>query len=275
MIDGEDRYREYVRKLFLMLIGLGVLMLVILFACTTGCVSYAKGKIMPTPEPTPVLTATTTPEPTEIETEVPTPLPTPDYGCYADNCHKLRDWVYWFRPDVMGNRSMRTWVTVYGYKFLPYFRYYSTSWGRYFRESPVESNTKYLFVYVNLYADDTNGAGDVRQWVFPQDAFTVQVKDKLYYATEYFDPTRRIKEMENVWAYDRATQIGPYGYKIVQEKGTGIYSAELLETLYAGRSNAVDGYIIFVVPSDANENNTKIHGSFANLGGFQMWTLNR
>ena len=82
-----------------------------------------------------------------------------------------------------------------------------------------------------------------------------------------------------MYTFDHVTTPGPYGYKIVQEKGSGIISAQSLEWLMGGRSNAWDGYCIFQIPREdtegnpVNATNTKILGNFGNLGGQVWWKL--
>lgn len=271
-------------KLAALLMLLGILTLAILFVVTAGCVTYAKQIITPTPEPTPV--PTPTPEPTPTPT--PTPEPTPDYSFCGNenNCHKLRDWVFWFRPDVegLGNASgirkdtgdLRTFATVYGYRYLPSYHWHSVSWGSraFFLEKPAE-NMKFLFVFVNIYSDDTNGAGDVRQYGYEKSHFVVQVKDRLYYPDESYDEAVWIKEFQDMNIYDYAHKEGitPYGYRIVQDKGTGLIHADALDFIIAGRSNAWDGFIPYMVPIDSNENNTRVIAQFDNLGGTPNWIL--
>jgi len=255
---------------------LGFLLLLIIFMVTGGCVTAAKNtynNAMATPTPTPV---PPTPEPTPTPT--PTPEPTIDINqiMLQTNGYHMRDWVHWFRADVTGiNRTMdtqdmSTWVTVYGYKFMPSYHFYSVSWARNFLVKP-EKDMQFLFVFVNMYAD----GADTRQYLFGQKSFSAHYNGRTYYPEDLEYPERRIVELENTWSYDHVTDLSvrPYSYKITQDSPSGIYRTELQEILYSGRSNAADGYIIFQVPIGANTTNTQIAGSFANLGGNVWWKL--
>jgi len=86
------------------------------------------------------------------------------------------------------------------------------------------------------------------------------------------DPSYRIIDLDNSWDYAHVQSPRPYGYKIKQEAGSGIITAEKQETLYYGRSNAADGYIIYQVPEYADANNTKILARFGNQGE-GIWEL--
>lgn len=250
-------------KVFSLLFLVMILSFIVIFALTAGCMSAAKAAVFPTPEPTPVPTPTPTPTPTPE----PTPEPTPDYS-WCPMCYNLRDFHFWFRDNVTGYQDMRTHVTVYGYQFLPMYHYWGVSWARYFQVEPKDGY-KFLFIYVNMYSD----ADDVRQYLFPKEKFRVQVKDKFYFPYEENNPTWRIRETEEIFNYNCVEGLKPYGYKIVQDIGTGVIHADQQFTLYSGRNNAADGYIIFQVPDYADENNTKIAGDFANLGGVAWWNL--
>ena len=99
------------------------------------------------------------------------------------------------------------------------------------------------------------------------------MEDRIYYPEDIIDPTLRIVSLDDSWDYAHVESPHPYGFKIKQEAGTGIITAEKQEILYAGRSNAADGYIIYEVPDYANVNNTKILARFGNQGE-GIWTLN-
>jgi hypothetical protein len=256
---------------------LGFLLLLIIFLITGGCVTAAKNTYnnamaTPTPTPTPeVITTTPTTEPTPI----PAPTESEKDLMLRTNGYHMRDWVHWFRPDVIGinrsmdTRDMSTWVTVYGYKFMPSYHYYSISWARNFLVKP-DKDMKFLFVFVNMYSDT-----DTRGYLFGQKSFSALVDDRTYYPDDLEFPERRIVELENIYSYDHVTDLSirPYSYKITQDSPSGIYRYELQDTLLGGRSNAADGYIIFQVPITANTSNTRIGGSFANLAGNVWWKL--
>lgn len=251
-------------------------LLILAMVFSSGCVTAAKNTyhgIIDTPTPTPTPNITPTPEPTEA----PIVYITEDPREYMlrTNGYEMREWVQWFRPNVEGiNRSMdtgdlHTAVTVYGYKFLPSYHYYSVSWARPFLVKPERKDDQFLFVFINMYSD----GDDVRQYGIDYNHFAVQIGDRLY-NPDFFDyPERRIIEFDEVQNFARTESIKPYGYRIVQEKGSGIISAQKDEWLMGGRSNAWDGYIIYQVPYNATANETKVIGSFANLAPQSWWQL--
>lgn len=265
-----------------LLILAGFLIFVLLFTLTTGCMSIAKEQASdiyynwgatPTPTPTPeITTAPPTPEPT------PTPAPTIDIRkqMLRTNGHYMREWAHWFRPDVEGIRpgpedtgDLSSWVTVYGYKLLPSYHWYSVSWARNFLVRPEDRNNQFLFFFVNEYIDEYS----TRQFGFDCQHFGASYKGRMYYPDPLEYPERRITEFDEIQNYGRTESMKPFGYKIVQEKGTGIISSERQEFLFAGRSNAWDGYCIVEIPHDAKPEEISIYGSFANLGGTHWWQL--
>ena len=211
--------------------GFGIcLMLLFLAVCmmlTSGCVTFAKKQVTNALEtPTPVPTEPT-PEPTP--TLEPTPLPTitenPISYMVRTSGYYLREWHHWFRSDVQGingegKKDLSTWVTIYDYKFLDQYRWYSVSWARNFVVKPDDKENRFLFVFINMYSDDRgNGLGDdVRQYGMGCDHFFVQISDNtLVPATWEEFPERRIINFDNMYTYDHTVTPGPYGYDIVQD----------------------------------------------------------
>ena len=276
MIDYETDFNRLTTKWMGLVMLIVLLFLALLMLVTSGCVTAAKNTyagIMATP--TPVPTPEPTPEPTTPE---PTPVPyiTEDPALYMlrTGGYHMRDWVHWFRADVQGingegKKDLSTYVTVYGYKFMPLYHYWSVSWARKFLVKPDYPGDQFLFVFVNMYSD----GDDVRQYGFDYNHFRVQIGDRVYYPDHIEYPEQRITELDNTLNYARVETIKPYQYKIVQEKGSGIITAVRQEWLIGGRSNAHDGYIIFQVPYNTTAADVKVLGDFANLGGNVWWQL--
>ena len=276
MNDYENDLNKRTAKWMGLLIITALLFLTILMLVTSGCVTatkntYANLMATPTPEPTPVpTTIEPTPEPT------PTPIVTEDPRLFMlrTGGYHMRDWVHWFRPDVQGingegKKDLSTWVTVYGYKFMPSYHYWSVSWARKFLVKPDYPGDQFLFVFVNMYSD----GDDVRQYGFDYQHFRLQIGDRIYNPDSFEYPERRITELDETWDYAHVETIKPYQYKIIQEKGSGIIRAERQEWLMGGRSNAHDGYIIFQVPYNVTYKDVRVLGDFANLGGNVWWQL--
>lgn len=232
-----------------------------------------------TPEP---VTPAPTPAPTLTETPAPTPTPAPEPTeslndlMLRTNGYHMRDWLHWYRQDVQGingqgTKDLSAWITVYDYLFTPNYHYHSVSWGTdaFFRESPAPG-MKYLFVFINYYTDGY----DVRPYVFDSSRFNVHANGVAYYPEDIYNPSYQIKELDHHWNYAHTEDPNvPYGYKVVQDAGTGIIRAEKQEVIYGGRSNAIDGYIVFQVPTYESAHNLSVHGAFSNLGGQAWWQL--
>jgi hypothetical protein len=157
------------------------------------------------------------------------------------------------------------------------YRWWSVSWYRKFVVKPENREDQFLFFFVNMYSDDRgDGLGDdVRQYAHQCNDFSAQVEDRIYY-TEWVEyPERRITEFDDMYNFAHVETPGPYGYRIVQEKGTGIITAQSLEWLMGGRSNAIDGWCYVELPrkdsqgNPVNATNTKILGNFGTFG--QVW----
>lgn len=204
-------------------------------------------------------------------TTEPTPEPTESLEEFMarTNGYHIRDWHFWFRENANNfGENLRTWATVYDYLVLPNYHYWSVSWGRKLKETP-SPGMKYLFVFVNTYSD----GDDARQHIIEPHNWYVQINTTLYRPEETIDPTLRITELDNLWNFAHVETPQPYPYKIVQEAGTGIRTAIKADVIYSGRSNAVDGYLIYEVPADTDIKDVKVVGNFANLGGNAWWLL--
>ena len=219
-------------------------------------------------EITPIPTMAT-PEPTMEPIMEPTPEPTPDYTSCEAGCSPMREWRMWYREDANNfGEFLKAQITVYQYKVLPYYHYYSVSWARPFKVSP-EPGMEFLFIFVNMYADEYS----TRQYIFEQDHFALQIRDKIYYPDDVESPERRITEFDDVYNLAHVETPGPWGWKRIQEAGTGIIRAEYQPILYAGRSNAADGWIRYQVPIGTNISEVKVCANLANLGGNVWWAL--
>jgi hypothetical protein len=286
MNDYEAELNKRTAKWMGLLILSALLFLTILMLITSGCVTGAKNgyaSIMATPTPVP------TPEPTEeseeeiIEIPVVTVTEDPETYMARTNGYHMREWHQWFRSNVQGingegKKDLRTLTTVYAYRFVDSYHWWSISWGRNFVVKPDDREDRFLFIFVNMYSDDIN-ADDVRQYGMGCDHYSVQIDDRLYFYDRVEYPERRIREFDNLYTFDHVETPGPYGYQIVQEPGSGVTSAHSREWLIGGRSNAWDGYCSYQIPREdnagnpVNETNIKIVGRFDNLGGTAWWKL--
>jgi hypothetical protein len=286
MNDYEEDLNRTTAKWIGLIILVALLFLTLLMLITSGCVTaakntYANAVSTPTPVPTEVIPEVTA----EPEITIPEVIVTESIESFKarTNGYSLKEWHQWFKTNVQGingqgTKDLRTLVTIYDYKFMDSYHWWSVSWARKFVVKPDDSKDQFLFAFVNMYSDDIF-ADDVRQYGMGCDHFSAQVDDRLYFADNFEYPERRITEFDNSYTYDHIETPGPYGYKIVQEAGSGIISAQSKEWLMGGRSNAWDGYCQYQIPrydrdgNPVNKTNVKIVGNFANLGGNAWWQL--
>lgn len=285
--DYEGDLKKRTAKVIGLIILLALLFLTILMLITSGCVTaakntYANAISTPTAEPTTAVPEVTA-GPDEIEIPVTTVTEDPETYMARTSGFHMRDWHQWFRTNVQGinaqgTKDLRTLVTVYDYRFMDSYHYWSTSWARKFIIKPDDTKDQFLFIFVNMYSDDIF-ADDVRQYGMDCSHFFIQVDDRPYFVTNVEYPEQRIVEFDNLYTYDHVETPGPYDYQIIQEGGSGIISAHPREWLIGGRSNAWDGYCEYQIPREdkygnpVNKTNVKVVGNFDNLGGIAWWQL--
>ena len=216
MNDYEDELNKRTAKWIGLIILSALLFLTILMLVTSGCVTAAKNTYTnAVSTPTPVPTPEPTEEPAEEIIEVPIVTVTEDAETYMarTNGFHMREWHQWFRSNVQGingegKKDLRTLVTVYSYKFMDSYHWWSVSWARKFVVKPDDSKDQFLFAFVNMYSDDIF-ADDVRQYGMDCTHFSAQVDDRLYWADQFEYPERRITEFDNLYTYDHIETPGP------------------------------------------------------------------
>ena len=127
--------------------------------------------------------------------------------------------------------------------------------------------SNYLFLFVNVY-----NAGDARFW--PPTASTIHL---LYNNQEYYqdpahfipdklsDPRDTPVEVKEVQYFSKL-----FGSEYVEDYG--LSHGNLLAYLYPGKSNAIDGYLIYVVPASLSLDKTYAKIDF-NVKDSGIWRL--
>lgn len=271
----DDDFNITLQKICALGVLLGILFLVILLVVTAGCVSATKRAVSnawaeETPIPIVTVEDTPQPEPTTIEA---TPEPTKSKEDIIKEIHFSRglltgEWYQWYREDVSGKQDMIIRATVYDYYTMTRYHWRDFSWGS--RAKRVETAYPgYMFLFVLIHVESI-GTSD-KTYGFGPDHFMVQVNNTLISPVDEYSPEWIIVETENWWDRYHIEAPGPYGYKRVQEAGTGIISAEELEWLQNGWD--WDGYLIYEIPADTRMEDIKILGRFDNVGGNTYWQL--
>lgn len=234
----------------LVLIGAGVLF--ILPALQNGELPAIPGTattvptIIPTPEPTPIPAETTV-----LPTRAPDPFP----GARA-----LKERV------PFGEGSVASEATVYRYWINDTYQWHNDMDNRYYTQKPGVGN-KYLFVFVQMM-----NLGDTRVWLPPAGSIVVHYDGRNYFQDyTHYKPDKssdrkatavEIKEVEYLHKLNGDEYVEDFGFSHGTELGY----------IYPGKSNAVDGYIIYEVPQSLSPETTYVTIRF-NGEDYGVWRL--
>lgn len=194
---------------------------------------------------------------------------------YQSGIRKLNRPFSWIRNNVSGLKNMKVTVNVYNYLMFDSLHWFNPTEYKYYTEYPEISNSKFLFVMVNIYMDDIIG-DDTRLPLFNKTSFIVEINNKLYYSKDYPEQIR-FKELEYTYNLNDDSIIQAFGQKVIYSKSSeyrstaGEYS---LKDYYlkGGISNAIDGYLIFEIPKNTNPEDIIISAKFYNFGS-SSWIL--
>ena len=261
-----------------------VFSILISMVLTSGCVTMGKNAyktITATPVPTPTPSPAPTPKPTPTPIPTPTSIPTLAPHYVDPFIHGERwegQWFRWLRQDVSGLKDLDVGIVVYRHAFLDSYTWWNAPMGNYYTQKPTTGN-RYFVVWIHEEMFGDNSTNDPRMWAFDQDAFRLQVKDRLIKSenNESYDPVNRIKEFDYKYDYYNTITAPPFGYYIY-------YSGKNPETagmvairtgwLRMGKGNAIDGYVIYEVPKNTMESDILLAGSFSRFGS-AYWRFTR
>lgn len=221
----------------------------------------------------------TTPEITPIIIEkIITITPTPDNGIYyaseqQNGTRKLGRYFNYHRDNATGYKDLDFYVTCYGYKILESYHFWNLYDNKYYEVIPKEPNHKFLFVFIQYYTDVVSG-DDVRNWLPDEYRFTVAYNNTAYTPIA-FNQEVRIQELENTYTKNDDSRIQYYGQWVRQplwgeEAGKPTSQPHLIS--YGGKSNAIDGYIVYEIPNEAEPKDLSVYGSFFSFG-YAEWLL--
>jgi hypothetical protein len=260
------------------LIGL-ILILICLMTLilSAGCITASKNiyiDITATPAPTP------TPEPTPVPTiEIITPEPTPaaieiqeDYvDPYASGERNFGQWFKFYRADVQGLKDLDYGIIAYRWRFLDRYTWYNAAQGNYFTERAPEGS-RFVAIWVRQETFGTNISDDSSFWVFEDKSFALQVKDKLVPQDASHNPVNLIKEFDDYTDYTNTITAPPHNYYIKytgHNPATGGFAAEKIGVIRMGPGNAIDGYLLYIVPKDTQVRDMIFLGNFGTFGSAQ------
>jgi len=195
---------------------------------------------VPTTLPTPVITPTTV-----AMTIVPTPTPDPFPKALALN-----------QKMPFGSGKVASEGTVYKYWINDTYQWHNDLDNKYYPQTPKPGN-KYLFVFVQMV-----NTGDTRVWLPPANSVVVNYDGKTYTQdTTHYKPDKvgnlkataiEVLEVQYFHTLNGDEYVQDFGFSHATELGY----------IYPGKSNAVDGYIIYEVPQSLTPDKTYVAISF-------------
>lgn len=198
----------------------------------------------PVPSLTPVVT---TAVPVTVATTVAAPTPTPDP---FPDAYRVKE-LFNFNEGKYASRA-----TVYRYWMNATYQWHNDIDNRYYIEKPKQG-FKYLFVFVNIENIGSDG------YPYPKSSMIRVHNDGDVY---YVDPSHHlpdkstdrkaipveIKEVETQSDYFNLERVEDYGYS----------HATTQDFIYPGQGNAVDGYLIYLVPASLKPEDTYVEIQF-------------
>jgi hypothetical protein len=197
-------------------------------------------------------------------------------GEYQEGIRKIKRPFSWIRDDVSGNQDMAVHVTVYDYKIFKSYHWFNPMDYLYYEQFPInKTENKFVFVFINLYMDDIQ-ENDPRMWAPNEQHYGLQILDTMYMPIDFVKQLR-IKELEDTYNYNDDSRVGYYSaYKYYSRDSN--FASTAGETysnqtwLRGGKSNAIDGYLVYEVPIESKEEDMILSGNFYTFGD-ASWKL--
>jgi hypothetical protein len=220
----------------------------------------------------PIAVATIPPVPTS-------PIKARQIDMYANGERWEKQWfkhVDMVKPNPLSDASpskpREFGIVVYDHKYLSSYTWWSDANGQYFKEIP-KPGYKFLFVWVH---EEIFGNAKTNIHSMPsidESAFMVQVmnqgKSTLHYNDTTYYPVNTILEFDTKADYYGISRTAAFGYIrkfIGMNSKYGGWIAEKQDSLYIGKGNSLDGYIVYQVPSYATDSDTFLVGNFGTQG---------
>lgn len=216
--------------------------------------SLPPGLTGPAPVPTPVQTPVAQPA-TTIETIMPTPTPDPFPGAF-----RLGEKM------PFGSEEVASEGTVYRYWINDTYQWHNDMDNKYYTQKP-SAGKKYLFVFVRM-----ENVGTTRVWLPHAGTVTVWYDGTTYQEDpEHYKPDKatdrdataiEVREVQYFHTMNGDEYVEDFGFSHGAELGY----------IYPGKSNAVDGYIIYEVPQSLTPEKTYVSIAF-NGEDHGVWRL--
>lgn len=219
---------------------------------------------------------------TVIQIEYVTVLvtPTPDglnyfASEYESGIRKIGRPFSWIRKDVSGLKDMSVHARVYDYREFDYYTWFNPTDYKYYKQYPLNKNNKFVFVFVNIYMDDIAGE-DTRLYLPKEKFYGLEINNIIYYPIEFMKQLR-IKELEETWNFNEDSRVKYYAVNTFyshssSNANTAGETFEELTYLRGGKSNAIDGYIVYEVPKNSKPEDMIVRANFYQFGN-SAWKL--
>lgn len=205
--------------------------------------------------------------------------PTPDghtyYASEYQNGTRLLQRPYsWIRYNALGKQDMKVTTIIYDYKIFNKLHGFDPTTYKYDEILPDEGK-KFLLIFAYVFMDDRIG-DDTRMWMFNRSFFAVYDGNTTYRQTEY-NYQLRFRELENTFTFDKSMGVQNFksfwAYSSSSEYQTtaGEFNDEIYY-LRGGKSNAVDGFLIYEIDNDKNPEDLIVLGQFYAFG-YSNWIL--
>lgn len=244
-VKGRERRRLNIIAAGIILLSIVSGVLVIVLPALYGDASSRDLPGSPITDRTTVPVVSSLPATETMTTPLPVRQPDPFPGALA-----LRE------PFPFGTGKVASIATVYRYWINDTYEWHNDMDNRYYVQRPGSGN-KYLFVFVHL-----ENTGDTRVWFPPAESVivhsgtTVYRQDRNHFkpdkATDVDTTPIEIKEIQYYQKLNGDEYVEDFGYSHGTELGY----------LYPGKSNAVDGYIIYEVSRSLTPDKTYVEIPF-------------
>jgi len=254
----------------ILVIGLLFIFLAVLMMCS-GCVTMAKTAIGY--NKTVLLTVAQTPVPPVVTISQPTvqgPVvyESDETWMPRTNGRYLGENFGWRRDDVVGLQDMIVNVSVYDYEMFDSYQWYSPGTAKYFYQR-APKGMKYLFVFIRMELEGTTSRNDPFAFAYSSKYYGAQYQGRLWPEDDQHQKGIEIKEMQTHQTV-QGMQPFDYGWARLYKGNRDEYI--FTDTISVGKSNAMDGYIIYVIPEGAGPDDVIITADFQGWG-VAWWKL--
>lgn len=194
---------------------------------------------------------------------------------YQTGIRKINRPFSFIRENALGKKDLAIHANVYDYKVFNSYHWFNPTDYKYYQVYPTSANDKFVFVFFSIYSDDVIG-DDTRFWIPTEKNIDLQVNEISYSPTNIIK-SLRIMELENTYNEDDVLRVGAFNsermYSASKEYAkTAGETTTSIDVLKGGKSNKIDGYILFEIPKDSKDTDMLFGCNFYSWGNSQ-WRL--